>query len=132
MITFERWIPAVLLTPVLLTTGHPLLSPPPASRQASSGTPLSSPLPQPGFNAAAHSAGKLYFGTATNNYQLNDTTYVAILDDLAMFGQITPAKVMKWVCTSRFPLDLQTTRRSSFGRTTLNRSEACSRVIRGT
>ena len=100
MITFERWIPTVLLTPVLLTIGHPSLSLPPVARQASDTTPLSSSLPRPGFNAAAHSAGKLYFGTATNNYQLNDTAYVAILDDLAMFGQITPAKGIKWVRAS--------------------------------
>ena len=100
MITFERWIPAVLLTPILLATGHPSLSSPPVAGQASDTTPLSSSLPRPGFNAAAHSAGKLYFGTATNNYQLNDTAYVASLDDLAMFGQITPAKGIKWVRAS--------------------------------
>ena len=50
-----------------------------------------------GPNIAAHEASKLYFGTATNNYELNDTAYFALLDDLAMFGQLTPAKAMKWV-----------------------------------
>ena len=102
------WIPIALFVLVLLATGHPSSSLPPGARQASSSTaPSSSPLLEPGFNAIARSAGKLYFGTATNNYQLNDTAYVTILDDLAMFGQITPAKVMKWVRTSPFCLDLQ-------------------------
>ena len=104
MVLVKFRIPIVLFAPVLLATGHPSSSLPPGARQASSSTtPSSSPLLEPGFNAIARSAGKLYFGTATNNYQLNDTAYVAILDDLAMFGQITPAKVMKWVRSSQFP-----------------------------
>ena len=40
---------------------------------------------------------KLYFGTATNNDELNDTAYRALIDDNKMFGQITPANSMKWV-----------------------------------
>ena len=55
-------------------------------------------------HAAARSAGKLYFGTATNNYQLNDIAYLAVLDNLAMFGQLTPAKTMKWVRTPWFSI----------------------------
>ncbi|PIL29545.1 hypothetical protein GSI_08353 [Ganoderma sinense ZZ0214-1] len=99
MVTVRRWIPVVLLTPILLTAAHSASSPP-VARQATDDAVLpSSSLPRPGFNAAARSAGKLYFGTATNNYQWNDTAYVAILDDLAMFGQLTPAKVMKWSYT---------------------------------
>ncbi len=50
-----------------------------------------------GPNAAARAAGKLYFGTATNTDELNDTRYFAILDDIRMFGQLTAAKAMKWV-----------------------------------
>ncbi len=50
-----------------------------------------------GLNLAALEARKLYFGTATNNVELNDTAYFDILDDFKMFGQITPAKGMKWV-----------------------------------
>ena len=76
------------------------------ARQASNGIAPSSSSPRSGLNAAACSAGKLYFGTATNNYQLNDTAYLAVLDDLAMFGQLTPAKTMKWVRTSWFPISL--------------------------
>ncbi|KAI8974771.1 endo-beta-1,4-glucanase [Trametes punicea] len=49
-----------------------------------------------GLNEAARAAHKLYFGTATNNGELNDTAYFAILDDIQMFGQLTPAKAMKW------------------------------------
>ncbi|OSD04968.1 glycoside hydrolase family 10 protein [Trametes coccinea BRFM310] len=52
-----------------------------------------------GLNAAAHAARKLYFGTATNNNELNDTQYFALLDDIQMFGQLTPAKGMKWLET---------------------------------
>ena len=43
------------------------------------------------------SRGKLYFGTATDSPELTDTAYDAILDDSAMFGQITPGNSMKWV-----------------------------------
>lgn len=49
------------------------------------------------LNLAALAARKLYFGTATNNVELNDTAYFDVLDDFKMFGQITPAKGMKWV-----------------------------------
>ena len=45
----------------------------------------------------AVSKGKLYFGTATDNPELTDTAYDAILDDGTMFGQITPGNSMKWV-----------------------------------
>ena len=127
MLTLKLWACIVLSTPVLPTTGH--LSPN-SPREASND--VVSPLPGCGFHEAARSAGKLYFGTATNNYQLNDTAYVTILDDSAMFGQLTPAKVMKWVRLSQFPLDLQTEVRYSFGRTILNRSGACSRGTRAT
>ena len=51
----------------------------------------------PQLNLVAKSHGKLYFGTATDNPELNDTAYTAILDDNRMFGQITPANSMKWV-----------------------------------
>nr|VWP00034.1 Dual O-methyltransferase/FAD-dependent monooxygenase CTB3 (Cercosporin toxin biosynthesis cluster protein 3) [Includes: O-methyltransferase (EC, FAD-dependent monooxygenase (EC ] [Ganoderma boninense] len=78
--------------PVLLAAARPS----PGSSSGSVPASFSPFSPQSGFNAVARSAGKLYFGTATNNYQLNDTAYVAILDDLAMFGQLTPAKAMKW------------------------------------
>ncbi|KAI0037194.1 endo-1,4-beta xylanase [Vararia minispora EC-137] len=45
------------------------------------------------------SLGKLYFGTATDNPELTDTAYVAILSQNTMFGQITAANSMKWDAT---------------------------------
>ncbi|KIP10503.1 glycoside hydrolase family 10 protein [Phlebiopsis gigantea 11061_1 CR5-6] len=51
------------------------------------------------LHTLAKSKGKLYFGTATDNPELTDTAYDAILDDGAMFGQITPGNSMKWDAT---------------------------------
>jgi hypothetical protein len=50
-----------------------------------------------GLNQLATGIGKLYFGTATDNPELTDAPYVAILDQNTMFGQITAANSMKWV-----------------------------------
>ncbi|KAJ4487740.1 endo-1,4-B-xylanase A [Lentinula aciculospora] len=50
-------------------------------------------------NALARAAGKLYFGTATDNSELSDTAYVAILSDNTYFGQLSPANSMKWDAT---------------------------------
>jgi endo-1,4-beta-xylanase len=47
------------------------------------------------LNTAAKAAGLLYFGTATDNSELSDTTYVQELDNTQDFGQITPANSMK-------------------------------------
>ncbi|KAH9935137.1 endo-beta-1,4-glucanase [Epithele typhae] len=55
-----------------------------------------------GLNRAAEAAGKLYFGTATNSEQWNDTTYFDILRS-SEFGQITAANVMKWFATEPSP-----------------------------
>ena len=52
-----------------------------------------------GLNALAQMQGKLYFGTATDNPELTDTAYTAILDNNMMFGQLAPANSMKWVST---------------------------------
>ncbi|KAI0350645.1 endo-1,4-beta xylanase [Trametes cingulata] len=65
----------------------------PAASDTSSFHPVS------GLNVAAKSARKLYFGTATNSEQWNDTTYFNILKNNAEFGQVTPANVMKWFAT---------------------------------
>lgn len=51
------------------------------------------------LNSAALAAGKLYFGTATDNPELTDAPYVAILNQRSMFGQITAANSMKWDAT---------------------------------
>ena len=50
-----------------------------------------------GLNALATAAGKLYFGSATQNDELSDTTYNAYLEVSQHFGQITPGNSMKWV-----------------------------------
>lgn len=49
-----------------------------------------------GLNTAAKAYGKLYFGSATDNNELTDTEYKAILSDSNEFGQITPGNAMKW------------------------------------
>ncbi|KAG6816836.1 hypothetical protein H0H87_002485 [Tephrocybe sp. NHM501043] len=43
-----------------------------------------------GLNTLAQKSKKLYFGSATDNYELNDAPYAKILRDNKMFGQITP------------------------------------------
>ncbi|KAI3608010.1 glycoside hydrolase family 10 protein [Moniliophthora roreri] len=50
-------------------------------------------------NTIAKAAGKLYFGSATDNPELTDTTYVGILNNSALFGQITPGNSLKWDAT---------------------------------
>ena len=54
-----------------------------------------------GLNVLAKAAGKLYFGTATDNPELTDTTYTSYLDNSQHFGQITPGNSMKWVRSSQ-------------------------------
>ncbi|KAJ6560689.1 endo-1,4-beta-xylanase A precursor [Mycena sp. CBHHK59/15] len=52
------------------------------------------------LNTVAKSlGGKKYFGSATDNPELTDTTYVAILSDNTVFGAITPGNSMKWDAT---------------------------------
>ncbi|KAG6839766.1 hypothetical protein C0991_011861 [Blastosporella zonata] len=43
-----------------------------------------------GLNVLAHRAKKLYFGSATDNYELADAPYAKILSNNKEFGQITP------------------------------------------
>ncbi|KAF2740324.1 glycoside hydrolase [Polyplosphaeria fusca] len=49
-----------------------------------------------GLNARAVAAGKLYFGSATDNGELSDSAYVAGLSNWADFGQLTPGNALKW------------------------------------
>lgn len=51
------------------------------------------------LNIAARIVGKKYFGTATNEYQFNDTRYLAELNNTLDFGILTPANSMKWDST---------------------------------
>lgn len=48
-----------------------------------------------GLNTAAVAAGKVYFGTATDNPELTDTAYVTQLNNTNDFGQITPGNSQK-------------------------------------
>ncbi|KAH9924428.1 glycoside hydrolase superfamily [Fomitopsis serialis] len=52
-----------------------------------------------GLNELARAAGKLYFGTATDNTtpEFTDPTYMGILENYNQFGQLTPANAMKWM-----------------------------------
>ncbi|KAF8972159.1 endo-1,4-beta xylanase [Flammula alnicola] len=47
----------------------------------------------------AQAAGKKYFGTATDNPELTNTSYVAQLENTFDFHQLTPANSMKWDAT---------------------------------
>ncbi|KAL7279304.1 hypothetical protein ACG7TL_007145 [Trametes sanguinea] len=72
----------------------------PVSTPSSPSSTSSSPSPTAsGLHTLAKAAGKLYFGTATDNPELTDTAYVAKLDDNKDFGQITPGNSMKWDAT---------------------------------
>ncbi|KAI1796949.1 endo-1,4-beta-xylanase C precursor [Ganoderma leucocontextum] len=62
-------------------------------------TAVVTPSSTAGLHTLAKAAGKLYFGSATDNPELSDTAYVAKLDDVKEFGQITPGNSMKWDAT---------------------------------
>ncbi|THU87259.1 glycoside hydrolase family 10 protein [Dendrothele bispora CBS 962.96] len=51
------------------------------------------------LHTVAKAAGKLYFGSATDNPELTNVQYISILNDSATFGQITPANSLKWDAT---------------------------------
>jgi endo-1,4-beta-xylanase len=54
---------------------------------------------QANLNQLAKAAGKLYFGSATDNGELSDSAYTAILSNSNEFGQITPGNTQKWQYT---------------------------------
>ncbi|KAH8100959.1 endo-1,4-beta xylanase [Cristinia sonorae] len=51
------------------------------------------------LHTLAKAKGKVYFGSATDNPELTDAPYVAILSDNNMFGQTTATNSMKWDAT---------------------------------
>ncbi|KAG6374384.1 glycoside hydrolase superfamily [Boletus reticuloceps] len=51
------------------------------------------------LDTVAKAAGKLYFGTATDNPELTDKAYATLLNNTMMFGQLTPLNTMKWYAT---------------------------------
>ncbi|KDQ24406.1 glycoside hydrolase family 10 protein [Pleurotus ostreatus PC15] len=71
------------------------------STPTTSTVPTTVPSASPGLDVVAKSKGKLYFGSATDNGELNDAPYAAILSDNKEFGQITPGNSMKWDATER-------------------------------
>ncbi|RYP89347.1 hypothetical protein DL769_000102 [Monosporascus sp. CRB-8-3] len=66
-------------------------------------TPIAALLAAHGASAQLHrlaaAAGKMYFGSATDNGELNDAAYVRILTDPNEFGQTTPGNGQKWQFT---------------------------------
>ncbi|PIG78989.1 endo-1 [Aspergillus arachidicola] len=52
-----------------------------------------------GLHDAAVAKGLLYFGTATDNPELTNTSYVTQLNNTGDFGQITPGNSQKWDST---------------------------------
>jgi endo-1,4-beta-xylanase len=48
------------------------------------------------LNKLAKAKGLKYFGSATDNPELSNSQYVAILSDVNNFGQITPGNTQKW------------------------------------
>lgn len=84
--------------PTSVPTSSPTTAPPPPpSSSPTTSAPVGTPTNVQGLNDAAKAFGKLYFGTATDNPELTDTAYTAILDNIHQFGQLTPANSMKWV-----------------------------------
>ncbi|KAH8750851.1 glycoside hydrolase superfamily [Diaporthe sp. PMI_573] len=57
---------------------------------------LALPAVQANLNQLAQAAGKLYFGSATDNSELSDSAYVAILSNKNEWGQVTPGNSQKW------------------------------------
>nr|Q9HEZ1.1 RecName: Full=Endo-1,4-beta-xylanase A; Short=Xylanase A; AltName: Full=1,4-beta-D-xylan xylanohydrolase A; Flags: Precursor [Phanerodontia chrysosporium]AAG44993.1 endo-1,4-B-xylanase A [Phanerodontia chrysosporium]ABZ88797.1 endo-1,4-beta-xylanase A precursor [Phanerodontia chrysosporium]AEK97220.1 XynA [Phanerodontia chrysosporium] len=94
---YSQCIPASQATSVTSVSTAP--NPPPTSHTSTSSAPSGASTSTAKLNTLAKAKGKLYFGTATDNGELSDTAYTAILDDNTMFGQITPANSMKWDAT---------------------------------
>ena len=80
---------AVVVVALQVVSGSPAAASVAASGPASTSTAL--------LHQLAKSRGKLYFGSATDNPELTNTSYVAILDNSQMFGQTTATNSMKWV-----------------------------------
>ncbi|KAI5777755.1 beta-1,4-endoxylanase [Geopyxis carbonaria] len=79
------------------------------------------------LHTLAKAKGKAYFGSATDNGELTDTAYTAILKDAAMFGQITPGNSMKWDATE----PSRGTFTFTNGDTVLNFAVANGQLVRG-
>nr|ADX07327.1 putative endo-1,4-beta-xylanase precursor [Flammulina velutipes] len=93
---FNRWYSQCLRSTTTVTSVP--ASSTTASVSASAALPTATGTDTP-LHAAATAAGKLYFGTATDNGELSDAPYKAILSNTTLFGQITPSNSMKWEVT---------------------------------
>lgn len=49
------------------------------------------------LNTLAKAKGLKYFGSATDNGELTDAPYLAILSNTSEFGQITAGNAQKWM-----------------------------------
>ncbi|KZT04620.1 glycoside hydrolase family 10 protein [Laetiporus sulphureus 93-53] len=81
-----------------LLSSHFVAAVPQATTTASTALPTATSNVQ-GLNYLATNAGKLYFGTATDVNELDDTTYTGIMENYEHFGQLTPENSMKWDAT---------------------------------
>lgn len=57
---------------------------------------LASAQQTPGLNSLAQAAGKLFFGTATDTNNFNDTVYQQIVSNRNEFGILVPENSQKW------------------------------------
>ncbi len=64
-----------------------------SSGTATSSSALPTGTSNAGLALVAKAAGKKYFGSATDNPELTDTAYVALLSNSSEFGQITPVSI---------------------------------------
>jgi len=67
---------------------------------AASALALAMPMASAQLNELAKKAGKMYFGTATDNGELSNKEYVKILTDTKEFGQLTPSNGQKVIIPS--------------------------------
>jgi endo-1,4-beta-xylanase len=70
-----------------------------SSAEAATATGTTNATQEDGLNSLMVKAGKLYFGTATDVYNMADTQYQAIVTNKNMFGMITAENSMKWAST---------------------------------
>ncbi|KAG6811260.1 hypothetical protein H0H92_008303 [Tricholoma furcatifolium] len=85
LVSLVTFVTAKAVLPPPHLPAHPSTAVTPTN---SAGLPISTSKVH--LNEAAHMARKLYFGPATDNGELSDEPYVAILRDNTEFGQITP------------------------------------------
>lgn len=86
----------LVLSLAVLSSSRTSLATPTKRQTSTSSATLPTSTSKAFSNVVAHLEGKKYFGSATDNPELNDTAYVDILSNWGYFGQLTPANRMKW------------------------------------